>query len=68
MRRYTDTNIVQGKIGTVPGGESRNTVCAVADLALLATILPEEIARPAVDGGDGEVRERLVVILLLQKN
>jgi hypothetical protein len=58
----------QGNIRTVPGGESRNAVCAVANLVLLTTILPQEISRPAVDGSDGKERERLVVVLLLQQN
>ena len=66
---YSDTDLVQGKIRSVPGGEVRLSVDAVADVLSFGTsILPLEIMREPVNGADGEPRERFLGFLMLTAN
>jgi len=65
-RCYSDTNLVQGKIRAVPGGEVRLSVDAVAVvLGFGASVLPDQVVRVPVNGADSEPGERFRGIVML---
>ena len=64
--QYRDTDIVQGKIRAVPGGEVRLSMDAVADgRGFGASILPLQIVWVAVNAADGKPREWFRGVLML---
>ena len=67
--QYRDTDLVQGKIRAVPGGEVRLSMDAVAVvLGFGPSILPLQVVWVAVNAAEGKPRERLRGVLMLASN
>lgn len=69
MLSYGDTDLVQGKIRAVPGGEVRLSMNAVTKvLALGAGILPLRVGRVPMNAADGEPGQGRRRFLMLEHN
>lgn len=62
------TDLVQGNVRAVPGGEARFPMSAVADITFLATALPLQVMGISVNTGNSEPGERLLIVHVLHQN